>query len=209
MNEVLHWAEQHPWLAGGATLGAVFLLLWLFGFFGSSSSSNAGSGNNLAAAYYAAEAAQTTAGTQLQMATVAYGAQTAQTQIKATAAQGIASTQAGMYTTLGQQQAGVAINNANDALSASNTAAMYANSTATAGYNAQIATDYINSIIAPQIARTGGTGRFYIPTSTGGQYYSGVDTGGSPNINSLLQLGFTPYGAEAILGLPAGSTPGG
>jgi hypothetical protein len=108
MENVLHWAEEHPWVAGGVTLGAVFLLLWLFGFFGSSSSASS-SGSNLAAAYYAAEAAQTTASTQLQMATVAYGNQTAQTQIQANAAEAIATTQAGAATTINGQNTGAAM----------------------------------------------------------------------------------------------------
>lgn len=152
MNDVLHWAEEHPWLAGGLTLGVVFLLLWLLGFFSSSSSASSGT-NNLAAAYYNAEAAQTTAATQLQMATVMYGNQTAQTQIQANAAQAIAATQYGAATTINGQNATAAttisntgnndqllatINSNNDALSAANTAASYAFQTAAAGYAAQV-----------------------------------------------------------------------
>lgn len=117
MENILHWAEEHPWLAGGLTLGAIFILLWLLGFFGSSSSSTSSNGSNLAAAYYNAEAAQTTAGTQLQMATVAYGAQTAQTQTQANAAVAIAQAQAGAATTINGQNASAAtnINASNDA----------------------------------------------------------------------------------------------
>lgn len=147
MNDVLAWAEEHPWLAGGLTLGVVFLLLWLLGFFSSSSSASSGT-NNLAAAYYAAEAAQTTAATNLQMATVQYGNQTAQAQIQANAATAIAATQYGAATTINGQNASVATalgndqliatqNSNDDALAAANTAASYAYQTAQAGYDAQ------------------------------------------------------------------------
>jgi hypothetical protein len=109
MENVLHWAEEHPYWAGGITLGLVFLLLWLFGFFGSSSSSSSSGQSNLAAAYYAAEAAQTTAATQLQMATVAYGNQTAQVGLQANAAEAIAQTQANAATTINGQNTGAAM----------------------------------------------------------------------------------------------------
>lgn len=108
MENLLHWAEEHPWLAGGATLGVGLLLLWLLGFFSSGSASTSSNGNSLAAAYYNAEAAQTTSATQLQMATVAYGNQTAQAQIQANGAIAIANAQTGAATTINGQNASAA-----------------------------------------------------------------------------------------------------
>jgi len=197
MENFIKYAEAHPWLVGGLSLGAVLILLWLFGFFGSSSSSSSSSsGNNLAAAYYAAEAAQTTAGTQLQMATVAYGAQTAQDQIQATAAQGIAATQATMYTTLGQQQTGVAINNSNDALTASNTAASYAAQTAQAGYNAQTLNSLYSNVINPELQLTGGT---FATTGLPGIGEVSIGPGGVASPNQLIAQGYTPGQALQVI----------
>ena len=173
MDDVLGCVEAHPWLAALLGLGGLLILLWLLGFFSGSSSSSS-SGNSLAAAYYNAEAAQTTAGTQLQMATEMYTNQTAQAQIQANGAEAIASTQAGMYTTLGQQNAGVATalgndqllasNNSNDdALAASNTAALYGYQTAQAGYNASIANNYISNVLPGELALSGGSATTQLP----------------------------------------------
>lgn len=166
MENALHWVEEHPVIAAVIGVGGVFVLLWLLGFFSSSSSSSSSSGTNLASAYYNAEAAQTTASTQLQMATEMYGAQTAQDQIQANGAEAIAATQANMYTTLGQQSAGtttalgedqlLATQNSNDdALAASNTAAMYNYQIQAAGYQAGVMTTAMNTILPQQIATTG------------------------------------------------------
>lgn len=217
--EILEWAKQHPWAAGLLTLGAVFILLWLLGFFGSSSSSStSSSGNNLAAAYYAAEAAQTTAGTQLQMATEYYTNQTAQDQIQATAAQGIATTQANMYTTIGQQNASASTtinaqdnataaayyndqllaseNSANDAVQTANLNDIYNTQVATAGYNASILNNYISTILP---LYGGGQATYNIPGIGAGNEFAqaGVSTP-----QSLEAIGYTPSGAAQLLGVP-------
>jgi hypothetical protein len=205
MERVMTWVKAHPWEAGLISLGLLLVLLWLFGFFGSGSSSASSSGGqNLAAAYYAAEAAQTTAATQLQMATVAYGNQTAQTQIQATAAQGIASTQAGMYTTLGQQGSDTQIalshdnllsttNSNDDALAATNTATMYSAQTAQAGFQASAMHDYLTTTLPTELALTGGAP---VASTFGNQ---GVNFGvGPPSIAGLVGQGYSPAQATQI-----------
>lgn len=207
--DMLQWAKEHPWMAGALTLGAVFILLWLLGFFGSSSSSSSSSsGTNLAAAYYNAEAAQTTAGTQLQMATEAYAAQTAQDQIQANAATGIATTQANMYTTIGGQNAGVETALGNDQLLASNNAnddaqatalgeANFAYQTAQAGYTAASLQTAMNTIIPQEIAFGGGTTQIGIPGV--GTYSADL---GAPSPNDLAAMGYSPLGIAQALNLP-------
>ena len=90
MEEVLKWIEDHPILAAVLGIGGLLLILWLLGFFSKPSTGSA----NLAGAYYAAEAAQTTAATQLQMATVQATNDTAKAGLQAQAAQAIAATNA-------------------------------------------------------------------------------------------------------------------
>lgn len=212
MDNVLEWVEKNPWLAAIIGIGGVLIIMWLLGFFSSSSSSTSSSnqGTNLAAAYYNAEAAQTTAGTQLQMATEYYTNQTAQAQIQANGAEAIASTQAGMYTTLGQQNAStttalgndqlLASENSNDdALNASNTAAMYGYQTANAGYNASIWNTAMGTVIPQELALSGGYGNFALP----GYGAATVNTGVGITPNILESQGFTPTGAAQLYGLPA------
>jgi len=208
MEKFMHYAEEHPWLVGALTLGAVFILLWLFGFFGGSSQSNS-SGTNLAASYYAAEAAQTTAATNLQMATVAYGAQTAQTQIQATAAQGIAATQAGAATTINGQNAGVATalgtdqllateNSNDDALQAANTQAYYNYQTGVAHDNAVNFGTWIGTVVPAEIAKTGG-----IVVSDSGIPGYGTSVVNPPATPAgLVASGYTPAQADYALNLP-------
>lgn len=200
------WVEAHPWEAGLISLGLLLLLLWLFGFFGSGSSSGSSSGQtNLAAAYYAAEAAQTTAATQLQMATVAYGAQTAQTQIQATAAQGIATTQAGMYTTLGQQGSDTQIalshdqllatqNSNDDALAATQSNNYWGFQAAQTGANAGIVNSYLTTTLPAEIAATGGA-PISASLGQGGVVNFGV---GPPSIAGLVAQGYSPAQALSI-----------
>ena len=82
------WAEDHPLGTAAIIIGGGLALLYFLGFFSKSSGGGASSAGNpgLAQAYYAAEAAQTAAGTQLQIAQTATAAQTAQAQIAAQAA---------------------------------------------------------------------------------------------------------------------------
>lgn len=76
---ILGWAKDHPWEAGGIAFVGGIAVLYLLGMFkgGSSSSSNTTDPN--VAAYYQAEAAQAAAGDQLQATQIAATAQTAQT----------------------------------------------------------------------------------------------------------------------------------
>lgn len=78
MEHIWEWAKRNPWIAGIAVFGVGLIILWALGYLGGGSSASANQGQqseaqtqqNLAAAYYAAEAAQATAGTQLQLAQV-------------------------------------------------------------------------------------------------------------------------------------------
>ena len=228
MENLLHWAEEHPWLAGGLTLGIVFLFLWLFGAFGSSSSSSSSSnGTNLAAAYYNAEAAQTTAGTQLQMATVAYGAQTAQTQIQANAATAIAASQSGAATTINGQNASAATT-----INASNNSAAVSlgsfNSTVqqALGYDAllgtinsnddALATANTNGYWNNQSATTAATAGEYdafltnvLPAEIANAGPTAVITAGLPGIGTFGLAGpggiSTPSSLESVGYTPAGA----
>lgn len=204
---MLEWIEKNPWLAGAIGLGGVLILLWLLGFFSSSSSGSTGSGSNLAAAYYAAEAAQTTAGTQLNMTQANDNASVSIANSQASAAVAIQQSQAGMYTTLGQQNAGVSTalgndqllaseNSNDDALNASNTAASFAYSTAAAGYNAQNMDTYLNAVYAPEVNNFTGEGIGITPWGNFNTFDS------PPTPAGLEQSGYTPAGVATILGLP-------
>lgn len=178
MDDMLKWVEEHPALAAVIGVGGVFILLWLFGFFSSSSQASGNSGqSNLAAAYYAAEAAQTTAGTQLNIATENDQAQVQLAQLQANAATGIAQTQADMYTTINGQNVGSAntinqnytnltalqaqdallttVNNNQTAVSENQTNQAYALQTQTVNNQANEYLDAVNNIAVPEIAMYG------------------------------------------------------
>lgn len=78
MDEALAWAEKNPWWTGGIILVGGLAFMWMLGMFGGSKGGASAANNaaaqqteaNLATAYYAAEAANATAGTQLQLAQV-------------------------------------------------------------------------------------------------------------------------------------------
>jgi hypothetical protein len=214
MENVLHWAEEHPWLAGGISLGIVLLVLWLLGFFSSSSTSQTSDTgqSNLAAAYYAAEAAQTTAATQLQMATVQYGAQTAIDAQDDNAAVAIAGTQANMYSTLGQQNASTETALGNDQLLASDNAnddALQASNTAYADeltadqqsiYGAETVAA-INSILPAEFAAGGGT----VGLGAAGSLQV---TGTTPSPAELLAAGYSTSSPIYNQALGYGLVPG-
>jgi hypothetical protein len=103
-KQMLELAKRHPWAAGALVFvaGLAILFWWRSGSSGSSGSSAAA---NNAGAFYAAEAAQTQAGTALQMTTLQTAAATAGARIQADAALGIAQTQAARDVQLGNQQA--------------------------------------------------------------------------------------------------------
>lgn len=200
--DVMDWAEKNPWLAGGIVFGGGLAVLWLLGFFSSGSSSNSGA-NNMAAAYYAAEAAQATAGTQLQMATVSATNQTAQVQAQANAAEAIATAQYGAATTINGQNASATTALGNDQLLASvNNSNNVAATTRFQITNTTLA-DYINSILAPEVAATGGlyTGSIAgLPGTTGNVTFAaspgGTGVPGSPNY--YLNEGYSPADALAL-----------
>lgn len=99
-DEILGWAEKHPYATGGVVLGAGLLALWYLGYFSGSGSSD--SGQNLAAAYYGAESAQALAGNQVQLATVQADAATNIAKTQADAATAIA--RSGNFSALGIAQ---------------------------------------------------------------------------------------------------------
>lgn len=115
MDDITGWAEDHPVALGAGIFVGGLVLLYLLGYIGggssSSTSSSSASNSSLAQAYYAAEAAQTVAGTQLQLGQTAAAAQTAQTQIQANAAQAInaANDAAAVATTQSNNQAATEI----------------------------------------------------------------------------------------------------
>lgn len=211
MENIVNWVEKNPWLAGLIGLGGVLIILWLLGYFSSSSSSSSSAGNSLAAAYYNAEAAQTTAGTQLQMATEYYNAQTAQDAIQAGGAEAIASTQANMYTTIGQQNAGTttalgndqllaAENSSNDALQASQTAAMYGYQTAQAANQASLISNFFNNVVPAEAAYGGGLAETNIIPGMG--LVGVAPSSGAVNPVILAGEGYSPSGVAAQLGVP-------
>jgi hypothetical protein len=89
-NQVVNWIEKNPWMAGGIIVGGGLVILWYMGFFTKAQSSSDGGQTNMAAAYYAAEAAQGVAGTQLAMQQSSDTAATAQVGLQAQAAASIA-----------------------------------------------------------------------------------------------------------------------
>jgi hypothetical protein len=203
-NEIIAWIEKNP--VPSIAIGAVVVIggMYLLGYFTPAQSSSGGS-QNLAAAYYAAEAATATAGTQLQMETVRDTNQTAQVTAQANAAQAIASTEANMYTTLGGQTAGTATTlyndellssqtNANDAMQTANVNADYAYRTSLAGTNAGILQSAFNTIIPQELALSGGGAGFSLP---------GVGTiwtqGGAVSPSVLAAQGYTPDQIASIV----------
>lgn len=108
VSGAVHWVEAHPLeslLIGG---GSVLVIAWALGAFsGGGSGANAGA-SNLASAYYAAEAQQAVVGGQIQQATIAAAASTAQTGINANAAVAINAANQNAATTINGQNVGAA-----------------------------------------------------------------------------------------------------
>jgi hypothetical protein len=201
LDEAVNWAEEHPWATGAIVFGGGLLVLWWLGVFGGTTQSNSGQSNS-AAAFYAAEAAQTQAGTQLQLATVQSAAQTAQAQIQASTAAQIAQTQADAQTTLGQQTAGTLValgqqqaltaqTTAYDAMQTQNTTSYLNYLTAVEGIHANAFADYVNTVVPGELARTNGA-------FTGSTPYGNVafNTGINPSLAAAW--GFTPQQIAAI-----------
>jgi hypothetical protein len=170
----------------------------------------------MAAAYYAAEAAQTQAGTALAITQSNNQAQTNQTLLQAyaatainasnnTAAVAMNTTQYASATDIAKAQYSrdtqIATVQANDAMNTSIAANAYAYQTSLAGDQANEITTAMQTIV-PQEIGTYGAGRFVIP----GLGYMGVDNGGNPNINAMVAQGYDPaYAAKyasVFLGVP-------
>jgi hypothetical protein len=168
MDEVLEWVEKNP--VPSALIGGVVVLglLWLFGFFtpkAAPASNNTGAAN-MAAAYYAAEQAQTVAGTQVQLATENDAAATAQTQLQTQAATAIAATNANaanyqaevaglVQQNINYQNANVAIQNAQIAATSGDLNAYYNLTASNAQSQAAAFLGYANSPLAQELINAG------------------------------------------------------
>jgi hypothetical protein len=155
----------------------------------------------MAAAYYAAEAAQTTAGAQQQIATESFAAQTAQTglqagaavainQANATAATSIASSQYGAATTLGTVQS-------NDALAAVQSNNAYSLATTQSNNQASTTIAALNTVIPQEIALTGGWANLKLP----GMDALSVGTAATPSLDALMGLGYSRAQAQQLAGV--------
>lgn len=101
--EIKGIAEDHPVATGAVIFVGGVLILYMLGYIGGGSAASASSNNaGVAAAYYNAEAAQTVAGTQLQIAQANNTAATAQAQIAADAATKINAAQVAGATAINQ-----------------------------------------------------------------------------------------------------------
>lgn len=211
LKELEAWVEANPGksiLIGG---GLLILLLWLFGFFSSSAPAQDNSGQSLAAAYYAAEAQQAVVGGQVQQATIASQAATAQTLITSQTAQAINATNAQAATTINQSNN----NTLSDVASKQLTLGENNNATLLAGLQSNNATllaqndaaiqgaetiTALNTIIPQELAISGGFGNFQLP-GLGGKGFNqlSVNTGGgASNPASLEAVGYDPNTARAI-----------
>lgn len=183
MDELWAWAEKHPALSGGIVFGVGLLLLWWMGVFGSSNTAADNTNTQaqqtqqqLATAYYAAEAAQATAGTQLQIAQVNDQAATNinSAQVNGAVAIDSANNVTGQLqaTTAGQ----VATTQANDALQASENGNLYAYQTAQAADQAENYNTLFGTTLPYELALTGGSSLY--GNFAGTDY--GLTTGGLP-----------------------------
>jgi hypothetical protein len=218
--DIAQTVEEHPYVTGAVVFGGGLAILWLFGFFSSTSSTSSTdtATTNMAAAYYAAEAQQATAGTQLNIAQDYTQAQTDQTAIQANAAVAINAAQTGAATQIAASQyntAGyianvqgadmVAMNASNNWLGsvqsadAANTAASnnwYALQTTNANNSAAQYQTVLGTIIPQELALSGGGAAFALP----GVGTGAVNLSGTVNINQLIGQGYSPQQAQAIAG---------
>lgn len=196
----VQWAEAHPYLAGATVFGGGLAILWLFGFFGpnkGSESDGSGGSANLAGAYYAAEAQQAVVGGQIQMTTLQTAADTAQMALQTDAAVKINASNdttaaliaSSMYSadvtkagygadvakTLGFYGAQTAQVQSADARMTQATHDLYNYQTNADALHAGMYNNFVNTIVAPELALGGGfanistpgIGQFYI---AGGPY---------------------------------------
>ena len=189
VDKLMAWAEAHPMPAGVIVFGVGLLILWWMGIIGSSGTAadqtNAAAAQTqqqLATAYYAAEAAQATAGTQLQLATVQADAATNIAMANDNAAVSVNAAQQQTaqlgYTTGGQ----VALTQANDALAANNANSLYAYQTAVATGQASNYNTLLATTIPYELALTGNSN---IYGNLAGTNYGLTSSGVAPRLISV------------------------
>lgn len=179
MDKILSWMEAHPVEAGVIGVAGVVVLLYAFGFFGSSSASagaNQGA-SNLASAYYAAEAQQAVVGGQIQLATVNDAAATAQVQDQQQALVAINAANNTASTAIAGYQLG-AVQSTNAANVAENASNNYtANELSLNTQNTTLANTMLSTIVPQELALTGGTAAYDLPSGLG-EYF--IDPIGAP-----------------------------
>lgn len=191
LEKILHWIEAHPIAGGGIVFGVGLLVLYWMGIIGGSGTSadqtnsqaEAITQQNLATAYYAAEAASATAGTQLQLATVQADAATniAYANDNASVAANAADNQTQQlgYTVGGQVQT----TEYNDALDANNTNSQYAYQADVAAGQADNYNTLLGTTIPYELALTGNSNIY--------GNFAGTNYGLSTNGESPLYYGGT------------------
>lgn len=194
------WAEEHPYISAGIVVGGIVVLYWLFFSGGSKSGGDAGQ-TQMAAAYYAAEAAQATAGTQLNIAT-----EQADAQVK------VAAIQAG---------GAVAINAANAKASTDIASSMYAadmqdTATTTAGATAQAGiwagAQTQQALYSAQTQQVQANDAMTTATTAAAYNYATVVSNNNTSeaidfINTVLPQEFATYGQNGFTtGLPSGQS---
>jgi len=179
MGNILKWVEAHPAESAIIGVGGVVVVMWMLGFFSSAPASSADSGSaNMAAAYYAAEAQQAVVGGQIQVATIAAAASTAQAVAGDTAAVQIN----GQNT-----NASIKMTKSNNATAA--TIADQANQTS-------LLAQYINSILPTELLQSNGMG---IQTSIPGVKGT-FTTGFGVTPSQAASLGYGPAYLASIGG---------
>lgn len=150
MADPLVWAEDHPYATAAIVIGGGLALLWMFGFFGSSNTGASTATTNLASAYYAAEAAQATAGTNLNIVQDQTQAQTAQVAAQANAAVAINQANATAAQNISASQYGAVVQETGLTTAAATTQAqaMYGAQVQQAAYGAQTAQVQANDALA-------------------------------------------------------------
>lgn len=196
------WAEQHPYMTAAIVFGGGLAVLYMLGYLGGGSGSAQSGAANMAAAYYAAEAQQAVAGTQLNMATVQANAQTQGQQIQANAALGIAQSNDAASVAIATHMYDSANVQANDAAAVAGVQAGYNYQTALAGLQAGEMTTAMNTFIPQELALSGGAAAFVLP-GIGGQapQVGAINVTGAPYTPAgYAQAGYTPQQIKAIFG---------
>lgn len=206
----IEWAKEHPYATGAIVFGGGLVLLWALGYLGGGSSSANSGQTNMAAAYYAAEAAQATAGTQLNIAQTQADAAVKIQQIQGDSAVSINAANATASTTIaGSQydaakviglagyqaqtaiagyQAQTAQAQSKDALAAVQSTNAYNYATALSNNQASELINAMNNLVAPEAASQGGWADVQLPAGLGEFNLGPAFT--TPN--SMAQQGYTP-----------------